>query len=205
MTYHAMAEDLRYFIERHEIKNASVVGHSMGGKTAMVTALRFPELITRLTILDIAPVVYDHSHTPHINAMRGIDLAQVKNRSSADAMLKPDIPETGIRQFLLQNLVYKNGSYSWRINLEVLDNAMDDLTGFPTLQNNPVYTRDSLFLYGGQSDYVQPSTRQRIKDLFPNSTMQTIENAGHWLHAEQPTLVGEIVREFLSSGESSST
>ncbi|MDH3695552.1 MAG: alpha/beta hydrolase, partial [Gammaproteobacteria bacterium] len=148
-------------------------------------------------ILDIAPVVYSHTHAPHIDAMQNIDLASLKSRTDADVALKPDIPEAGIRQFLLQNLVYKNGMYSWRINLEVSLRATDDLIGFPELQNNPVYIHDTLFLYGGLSDYVQPASHQRIHELFPQAKFKTIENAGHWLHAEQPKLVSEMLRDFL--------
>jgi len=197
MTYDAMANDLGHFIKQHELKKPGVIGHSMGGKTAMAAALRFPELTDRLAILDIAPVVYSHTHAPHIDAMQNIDLASLKSRTDADAALKRSIPQAAIRQFLLQNLVYKDGMYSWRINLEVSLRAMDDLIGFPELQNIPVYTHDTLFLYGGLSDYVQPASHRRILELFPNTKFETVENAGHWLHAEQPKLVSEILGEFL--------
>ncbi len=197
MSYEAMAVDLEHFIQTRQLKNVNVIGHSMGGKTVMLAALRFPELMDKLAVLDIAPVAYSHSHAHHIEAMRSIDFTRIKNRSDADAALKPIISEPSIRQFLLQNLVVKDGDYTWRINLDILEKSMSDLIDFPDVENYSAYTGQTLFLYGGQSAYVQLGFREKIDRLFLNTTFECIEDAGHWLHVEKPAEVVKILRSFL--------
>ncbi len=196
MDYAALAQDVANFIHSQGLQQAAVLGHSMGGKAAMVLALYHAELVRSLAVLDIAPVAYSHSHSEIIQAMQALDLAVLKRRGEADAALQTAIPETGIRQFLLQNLLQRDGRFSWRLNLAALAVNMETLIGFPDMEGN-VYNHSALFLHGGLSDYVQPKYHSITKRLFPKAEINTIDNAGHWLHADQPQQVLEQTQVFL--------
>ncbi len=132
MSYAAMADDIRAYIEDNGLGQASVLGHSMGGKAAMTLALLHPELVEKLIVADIAPVAYRHTMISYVEAMQAVDLSTVTRRGEVDAQLKAAVPEAPIRSFLLQNLVAENGAFSWRINLAALADRMDEITGFPT-------------------------------------------------------------------------
>lgn len=195
-SYPAMAEDTVVLIERLALKNPSILGHSMGGKTAMCLVQSGIVSVDRLIVVDIAPVAYDHSHLGYIDAMQAIDLDQVASRSEVDARLADDIPESGIRQFLLQNLVRDDDRYRWRINLAAIRNNMPALLGYPAL---PVSEVDTLFLRGANSDYIHAGLNSEIERQFPRSRIDTIADAGHWLHAEQPGRVIAATRQFLTT------
>jgi len=195
MNYPALANDVADFIEQYSLPAVNIIGHSMGGKTAMMLALTQPKYVARLIVVDIAPVEYGHSHAPFIDALLELDLAKLKNRSQADQALRAAIPEDGVRQFLLQNLVQQEGEFRWRLNLEVLRDSMPKLTGFPTLDT--AFNGPSLFLYGGESDYVLPQHHTIITRYFPEAQRQNVPGAGHWLHAEQPALMVETARRFF--------
>ncbi len=178
---------------------AAVLGHSMGGKAAMVLALARPELVERLVVADIAPVAYGHSFLPLIRAMRAVPLGRLARRADADAWLAPHIPDPAVRAFLLQNLEAGEGGYRWRPNLAVLGAAMDDLLGFPAGVGRP-YDGPVLVLAGARSDYVQPGHLPEIRRLFPAARVETIAAAGHWLHADQPAVFVAALRRFLGDG-----
>ncbi|SLN70288.1 alpha/beta fold hydrolase [Roseisalinus antarcticus] len=182
--YEDMAEDLA------PLAGGDVVGHSMGGKAAMVLALRHPERVERLIVADIAPVAYSHSQTALIEAMQALDPAQ-PSRSAARAAL--DVPEE-VRDFLLQSLDMKAGR--WRLNLDVLAAEMDRIIGFPDIDGR--YEGPTLFLSGGESSYVLPEHRDRIKALFPNAQFAKLPGVGHWLHAEKPRDFEASVRAFFT-------
>lgn len=196
-TYHDMADDLATTITAHGGR-ADVLGHSMGGKTAMTLALRQPDLVNRLIVADIAPVGYGHTQTPLIDAMQALDLSGVATRRDADAALTATIPDAAVRAFLLQSLDLTTLPARWRLNLPVLKDAMDEIIGWPNVLNTARFDGVSLFLSGGASDYVRPEHHGLITTLFPNARFDQIAGAGHWLHAEAPTPFIDKVQSFLT-------
>ena len=188
-SYPEMAEDLAEVL--HELGPADVIGHSMGGKAAMVLALHFPHLVKGLLVADIAPVQYGHSQMPMIQAMRGVDLAKVNKRSDA-APLLGDI-DMGVASFLLQSLDV--AGKKWRLNLDVLEREMPNIMGFPAITST--FEGATLFLSGAESDYVLPEHRAGIAPLFPKARFAKIPNAGHWIHAERPRAFESAARAFL--------
>ncbi|HHB80704.1 MAG TPA: alpha/beta fold hydrolase [Aliiroseovarius sp.] len=174
---------------------ADVLGHSMGGKAAMVLALHSSELVRRLLVADIAPVAYAHSQSHLVDAMQGLDLKQFTTRSMADAALENSIETPEVRAFLLQSLDLEQ--HRWRLNLDVLARDMGLITGFPDISGR--FDGPALFLSGAESDYVLPAYRARIKELFPHARFAKIPGAGHWLHAERPRAFIAAAEAFLNS------
>lgn len=194
MQYPQIAADVAQLIEHYNLERPAIIGHSMGGKTAMAMAQLGLAHMDRLVIADIAPVPYSHTHEGFVNAMQAIDLARVSSRNEVESRLSETIPEPGIRQFLLQNLKRGENGYWWRINLTAIQSNMSDLLDYNIDQVSDIET---LFIAGGKSNYIEPGMHRAIRHLFPNSQIQTINNAGHWLHAEQPAQFIEIVKAFL--------
>jgi len=192
--YDDLAQDLAELIEALGAP-VDIVGHSMGGKASMALTLLYPALVNRLVVADIAPVAYGHSQSHLIAAMRAIDLDTVEKRSDADAQLATTIPEPGVRAFLLQSLDVKDKR--WRLNLDVLDAEMDRITGWDPIEAEAGHP--TLFLAGGDSDYVQPDARAYTKQLFPNARFAKIPGVGHWLHAEKPREFEAAVRTYLNA------
>lgn len=191
-TYHDMAQDLIEVIT--DIGGpVDVVGHSMGGKAAMVLALQQPALVNRLIVADIAPVAYTHDQSQYIAAMKSVDLTQVDKRSDAMAALAKTVTDTTLQSFFTQSLDLK--AKRWKLNLDVLDKDMHHIIGFPAVSGR--YERPSLFLSGALSQYVLPDHRPIIKSLFPAAQFAKIPNAGHWLHAEAPRAFEDTVRVFF--------
>ena len=189
--YPEMAADLARVIEA-EGAPMDVLGHSMGGKAAMVLALSRPELVRKLLVLDIAPVAYGHSQMKQIEAMRRVDLGTVASRAEAEAQMGA---ETGIAPFLLQSLDL--GERRWRLNLDALEAAMGDVVGFPEVTGR--FEGPALFLSGEESSYVLPEHRERIRALFPAARFVRVKGAGHWLHADRPRETEGAVRAFLDA------
>ena len=196
-SYPAMAGDLAEVIGLFG-GQADVVGHSMGGKTAMVLALTRPGMLRRLAVLDISPVAYGHSQNGLIDAMQGLDLSGLRLRSDADRRLSETIREPGVRAFLLQSLDLKSDPPQWKLNLDILRKHMEKLTGWPEGLTPGAFTGPALFLAGGNSDYCAPQGVAAIRDYFPQATVEFIPETGHWLHAEQPALVADRIAEFLA-------
>jgi len=199
MSFDEMADDVAAFIERHHLSPATVVGHSLGGKVAMRLALPRPDLVERLVVVDVAPVAYEHSFAPYIDALRQVDLSEVSRRADAERELAAAIPDPGVRSFLLQNLIKTADGFAWRVNLDGLRANMADLMGFPA-DPKAQYAGPTLFLSGGRSDYVEPGHRPLIERLFPQAEHAVIEDAGHWVHAERPTEFLAQLRQFLAAG-----
>ncbi len=172
-----------------------VLGHSMGGKAAMVMALKNPHGLRRLIVGDIAPVAYSHTQVHLIHAMRSVDLSTVEKRSDADEQLRSSIPEDGVRAFLLQSLDVKEKR--WKLNHDVLEAEMAKIIGFPQVSGQ--FDGPTLFLSGGDSDYVKREHRDDIRALFPSARFAKIPGAGHWLHAEKPREFEAAVRVFLDA------
>lgn len=192
-TYPAMAADLAEVI-RAQGAPMAVLGHSMGGKAAMVLALTFPDLVSKLIVGDIAPVAYDHDQSPYIRAMQAVDLAKVEKRSDAEAQLAKLVDDPSLPAFFTQSLDLKEKR--WRLNLEVLSGQMPNILGFP--QMDSTFTGPALFLSGAASHYVRPEHRDPIKALFPAARFAKIPGAGHWLHAEKPREFEAAVRAWLA-------
>ena len=198
MSYPAMAADVRAYIERTALGPTTVIGHSMGGKTAMRLALDAPSLVERLVVVDIAPVVYDHSTGEYVEALRALDLRGVSSRNLLDKHLSDRVSDPAIRAFLLQNLVRQDQGFAWRAHLDGLANAMPALMAFPA-NDHEQYRGRALFLSGAKSDYVTASERPAIERLFKQADLRVIADAGHWVHAEQPVAFLAHLQHFLES------
>lgn len=178
-----------------------LVGHSMGGKVAMMLALRHPELIERLVVADIAPVAYPSARefTGYIRALQDLDLSGITTREDADAALAPAVPAASVRAFLLQNLRRQGDSWRWQPNLEVLDRDIERLAGWPEeAAASAPYPGPVLWVAGATSDYIRPEYDQTMRALFPHYRKVRIKGAGHWVHSEQPEVFIELLRRFLT-------
>jgi len=193
-TYADMADDLAQLIG-HIGGPVDLCGHSMGGKAAMVMALRHPQLLRRLIVADIAPVGYDHSQSHHIQAMRAVDLSVVTRRSEAAEQLAAAGVEPALQSFFTQSLDV--AGKKWRLNLDVLEAEMDAIIGFPDVTGR--FDAPTLFLSGGDSDYVRREDRPLIKSLFPAARFAKLPDAGHWLHADRPRAFEAAVRAMLDA------
>lgn len=193
-SYPDMAEDLAEVIHA-EGGPMDVLGHSMGGKAAMVLALARPDLVNRLVVADIAPVAYAHSNDHLCRAMRALDLTDLDSRSEADRRFAPLVQDPGTRAFLLQSLELRDGPPRWRLNIDVLEAEMGLIVGWPDPPGQ--FAGPTLFLSGRQSDYMQPHYETAILAQFPAARFEWIDDAGHWLHAEQPRAFETALRQFL--------
>jgi esterase len=193
-SYADLAQDLAQVIEQ-VVGRAFVLGHSMGGKAAMVLALSRPELVAGLVVADIAPVAYSHSHAANITAMRSVDLSQITRRSDADAQLALHLADPGLRAFFLQSLAIGPEGAFWKLNLDALENAAADIVGFPEIEGR--FIGPTMFLKGEKSEYISDGSMAKISALFPAVQHVTIADAGHWLQADQPAKLVEVVGDFL--------
>ena len=175
----------------------AVVGHSMGGKAAMVLALTEPDRVRRLIVADMAPVAYGHSQIGYVRAMQAVNLAMVGRRSDADAALTAEVPDPALRAFLLQSLAFDGPRATWKLNLPALAEQMPRIMGFPNIDAR--FDRPTLFLTGARSDYVRPAAWPRIRAHFPAARHVELAGAGHWLHAEAPGRFVEAVEAFLET------
>lgn len=200
-SYPDMAADLAEVIESLGPQPVDLLGHSMGGKSAMQLALTRPDLIRRLVVADIAPVAYSHDQSRNARAMAGINLSRITSRAEADAALALSIDDPALRAFFLQSLDLRSHPPRWRLNLAVLEAEMPKIVGWPGTQG--VFGQPALFLTGGLSSYVLPEHRDIIRALFPKARFAKIPDVGHWLHAEKPREFEETVRVFLEAKASS--
>lgn len=183
--YDVMAVDLRRYMEHHKIPNAIILGHSMGGKTAMLFACKYPEMTKKLLVADIAPKYYPPHHQDILNGLNAIQINDISTRQEADAQLATYLKQPGVRQFLLKNLYWvEKGVLGFRFNLEVLSQRMEEIG--KNIGATDSYSGPVLFLRGGKSDYISDGDLPEIRNHFPKATLDTIPNAGHWLHAENP-------------------
>lgn len=192
--YPELAADLAELIEAHGGR-AHVVGHSMGGKAAMALALLHPDRLASLLVADIAPVSYGHSQQRFIDAMRAVDLSRVEKRSDARAQLAQHVEDPSLQSFFTQSLDISGKR--WVLNLDTLEAEMAKILSFPDLDG--AYEGPTLFLSGGQSDYVRPEHRDAIRGYFPKARFAKMPKAGHWLHADDPRGFEASVRAFLDA------
>ncbi len=182
-----------------------VVGHSMGGKVAMVLALRHPDLVDRLVVVDIAPAGSDGAgEFEHLlDSLAGLDLAGVTRRADAELALAGAIPDERVRGFLLQNLRADGTAFSWRANLALLRAELATIGGFPDAAElaGATFDRPVLWVAGERSDYVRPDHLPAMRRLFPRTTQVVIKGAGHWVHSERPEAFTSALRVFLGAAD----
>ncbi len=199
MPFSAMAKDVLTVLDTLNIAQAYLLGHSLGGKVAMEIALQYPARVRALVIADIAPVSYEPSHNTILDALETLELTHVDSRQSADTQLAKSIHEVGVRQFLLKNLYKTDSGWAWRMNLAALRSCYLDLIGSPSSAG--VYNGPALFIRGGRSDYIQAQHKNAIVSRFPQAQSKTINDVGHWLHAEKPTVFNGLVQRFLDENK----
>lgn len=196
MSHEIMANDVAEFLNQYELDPCALLGHSMGGKTAMQLALTKPELLTKLIVVDIAPKPYPPHHDIYFDAMRNLDLSTVTSRGQAEEILAQKIKSPSILQFLTKNLSRTSeGKYEWKFDLESIYENYPKLIGGLSAQGE--YREPTLFIGGQLSDYITPADEQEIYKYFPDADIEMIPNSGHWVHAEQPELFKNTVLRFL--------
>lgn len=200
MDFPAMAGDVLQLMDDQALSKAHLLGHSMGGKTAMQLALNHSQRVGKLIVADIAPVTYPHSHSEVLQGLTTVAEASVRSRQQAGEILAQRVSDSGVRGFLLKSLArLSDGRYAWQLNLAAIKANYDALV---MGNSGEPFTGDTLFIKGAKSDYLAPEHKDAVLALFPNAQMKVIANAGHWLHAEQPDLFNNIVLRFLCSDRS---
>lgn len=195
-TYESMSEDLKHYCEEHQLKEIILLGHSMGGKTAMEFATTYPEKVSKLIVADIGPKSYPEHHQDILKALSSLNFDEITSRGEADEMLSQYIPHFGTRQFLLKNLYWiEKGKLALRINLPVLIKEYN-IVG-DALANNATFEKETLFVKGEKSGYILPMDEILIHKHFPKAKIETIDKAGHWLHADNPSQFYDKIMEFL--------
>jgi len=198
MTYQQLAADVAFTCADLGITNTNVLGHSMGGKTAMQLALNNPDLVARLIVVDIGPRQYPHHHNKIIEGLQKLATAKLTSRREADDIMQDYVPEAGTRSFLLKNLVRsKDNLYALRINLDNIAQAYNDIAA--AIESDTVFDNPTLFIKGVESDYLSDKDRQPIEHLFSKPSLKAIDGAGHWPHSEKPDVVYKIVSDFLAA------
>lgn len=194
--YEVLAEDLYNYIQHHKLENIFLIGHSMGGKTAMLFAVTYPELVDKLIVVDISPRAYEPHHNAILAGLNSVDFSKQNTRRLVDDQIKKYIPEMGVRQFLLKNVYWAaKGVLDYRFNLKSLTDNNPEVG--KALSQNTKFTKPSLFLKGEKSDYITENESLIINTHFPNHKIIEINKAGHWLHAENPKDFYKEVRNFL--------
>ena len=193
-SYELMAKDLKELCDDLGLKNILLIGHSMGGKVAMLFAQKHKELLDKLVVVDIGIKAYPMHHQHILAGMHAIDLPKIKLRSEAEDILKQYIDSDGVRQFLLKNLYWKEkGQLDWRMNLSILEREMENILSRLTEKEVMLPT---LFIRGELSNYILDEDIEQLEDQFPDSEIVTIKNAGHWVHAEAPEEFVDVVLGF---------
>ncbi len=194
--YEVMSEDLKHYCESHNLKDILLLGHSMGGKTAMLFATLYPEMVSKLMVADISPRYYPVHHDSILEGLSNLDFSKLKSRGAADKKLAQYVSDSGTRMFLLKNLYWiKKGQLALRMNLEILKTNVSEVGEALPIQAR--FEKPTLFLRGDKSEYVMASDETVIKQHFPIAKIETINNAGHWLHAENPDDFYETVMTFI--------
>jgi esterase len=197
MNYPLMAADIEEVFAARGIESATVIGHSLGGKTAMQFALQFPDRVEKLVVVDVAPRAYAPAHEKIFAALLALDLKSFSSRQAIEDALAPEIPDLVLRRFLLKNLGRNSaGEFFWKMNLRGIAENYWRLR--EPLSAPAPFAKPALFIRGGKSNYINPEDEGLIRELFPRSEIQTITNACHWVHADQPEEFLRVVSEFLA-------
>ncbi len=193
--YKVMADDLLDFMNNQKINSAHLIGHSMGGKTVMNFATEYSEKVKKLVVADIGPKYYPVHHTEIIKALYAIPVEKLNSRKDADEKMSIKIQNFGIRQFLLKNLQRDGDHFKWKMNLDIIAKNIEEVG--KASNQNANFDHETLFIRGGKSDYIQDSDLNMINSIFPKAKLETITDAGHWLHAEKPNEFYDSVIKFL--------
>lgn len=194
--YSVMADDIYEFTIQRMIEDPIILGHSMGGKTAMQFAMNYPTMLSKLIVADIAPKKYPVHHTAIIEGMEALNFEVLKSRSEADQVLSAYIKDLSTRQFLLKNLYWKEkGTLAWKFNLKVIKEKIVQIGD--ELHFSESFEKPTLFIRGKRSDYILESDFTKIKSLFTDCSIESMD-CGHWVHAENPTLFKKLVDSFLA-------
>lgn len=198
MAFRELADDVLAYMDFHRLERAHILGHSLGGKVAMQTALSAPHRVARLIVADISPVAYTRSgHDDVFAALNAVVLADIQSRRDAESALAPYLDEPAVKLFILKNL-YRNdsGKFDWRMNLTVLQRCYEQMRS--GVDADRPFEGEVLFLKGSDSPYIQEQHWDAIERLFPKAQLKVIQGAGHWLHAEKSVVFNQLVENFLS-------
>lgn len=194
--YDAMVQDVHEYCVENDLEKVMMLGHSMGGKVAMFFAMQYPEKIDKLIVADIGPKYYRPHHQDILAGLNAVDFSQKPERAEVEEILKGHIGDFGTRQFLMKSLYWKEpGQLAFRFNLDVFNKEIDNIG--EALKENTVFEKPTLFIKGGNSNYIKDEDVVTIKKHFPEAKMETIHNTGHWLHAENPKEFHQKVIAFL--------
>lgn len=195
-SYELMSDDLLAYMDEHHMDKARILGHSMGGKVAMLFAVFNPDRVEKMVVADIAPKPYEPHHQKILEALQGLDLENIDSRNEADEQFK--IQEPGVKQFLLKSLYWKEkGQMAWRFNLPVIAREIEKVG--EELPAQAIFYGPALFIRGGNSWYIKDEDMEQIQSHFPEAKLETVEGAGHWLHAEKPKDFFQKTDDFLKS------
>jgi esterase len=195
-SYSLIVDDLKKYCDEHNLKEIILLGHSMGGKAAMLFGVTYPEIVKKLIVADIGPKFYPQHHQDILKALSLLDFQEIKTRNAAEEVLSKYIKEAGIRQFLLKNLYWvQKGDLGLRINLKTLTDKVEEVGA--ALPDGTRFSKETLFLKGSNSEYILETDEDLIKTHFPMAKIQNVSNAGHWLHAENPKDFYNFIVEFL--------
>lgn len=198
ISYPLMAMDLAGFLKDKGLAKAHILGHSMGGKTALQFAFDFPDMVHKLIVVDIVTKAYQGGHKEIFDALLAMEPLKIRSRSEADEQLKLQIKSAGVRQFLLKNLARnKDQGFRWKMNLDALYQNYPKILA--EINIHKPFAGSTLFIRGGQSDYILDSDIDFVQSIMPNAIVQTVETAGHWIHADAPKELLNMVTEFLAT------
>ena len=197
ISYSLMVKDVYEFIQRKNISKISIIGHSMGGKLGMLFSLLYPKFVKQLFVVDIAPVEYPREEIEIVDYLLKIDIKNCKSRNEIDTELSKYINDKELRSFLLQNLNFNNGIYSWSLDLNTIKMGMKYLRGFPIELISNISYIETLCIFGENSSYINKKYKDKFKTLFTNLQFFKIEDAGHWLHVEKPQEFIKIISKKL--------
>ncbi len=194
--YEVMAKDVYDYCVHNNLQKIDIIGHSMGGKTAMLFATTYPEMVDKLIVADIGPKFYPQHHQSILEGLNTVDFTKKPGRSDVEEILKQYIPDFGTRQFLMKSLYWiAPGQLAFRFNLSVFNDKIEEIG--KALPNDALFNKPTLFIRGGNSKYILDEDFQTVKKHFPMADFSTIPNAGHWLHAENPKLFYDLSLKFF--------
>ena len=197
MSHDDLAHDILHYMEFHKLQKINLLGHSLGGKAVMQFAIKYPIKVEELIVVDISPKAYPPHHQGIIKALETVDFEKETTRQDVEEVLLQYIPEKSVVQFLAKNLYWTDDKkLNWRFNLKTLSEKYTEFVSNAIKYG--VYSGETLFISGEKSNYILPQDEFQIKQQFPNSSVVTIKNAGHWVQAENPTDFNEVVKDFLS-------
>ncbi len=196
-SYDAAAADIKVFMTEQGLSKAHIMGHSMGGKVAMVFCEQYGVMVDKLIVVDIAPKAYDGGHEAIFDAILSLDIERVESRSEVDLQLARSIMDKGVRQFLMKNLTRRpEGGYTWKANFKLLRDSYPEIMS--AVLEGSVIEHDALFIKGGASHYILDEDLEQIQQRFSHATLQRVAGAGHWVHAQKPDELLQLVNHFLA-------